>query len=232
MKCVIIEDEIPAQNLVKHYISKLPELELIGAFQSAIEANRFVQNNAVDLIFLDINLPDITGIQYIRTLNNPPRVIITTAYPEYAAESFELDTICDYLVKPFSFDRFLKAINKVKNGTVHPMETNATIAEGASIYVNIDKTLHKIQYRDILFLESDRNYITLATLNGKFTFIDSLKNWIEKLPTEDFVQVHKSYIVNYRQIQKIKGNLLYLREQSIPVGRTFKAQLKERLKLE
>ena len=231
MKCVIIEDEIPAQNLVKHYISKLPELELIGAFQSAIEANRFVQNNAVDLIFLDINLPDITGIQYIRTLNNPPRVIITTAYPEYAAESFELDTICDYLVKPFSFDRFLKAINKVKNGTVHPMETNATIAEGASIYVNIDKTLHKIQYRDILFLESDRNYITLATLNGKFTFIDSLKNWIEKLPTEDFIQVHKSYIVNYRQIQKIKGNLLYLREQSIPVGRTFKAQLKERIKL-
>ena len=232
MNCVIIEDEIPAQILVKRYISKLPELRLIAAFQSALEANSFLKNNAVDLIFLDINLPDITGIQYIRTLNNPPRIIMTTAYPEHAAESFELDTICDYLVKPFSFDRFLKAINKVKNGTVNPGEVSAAMEEEASIFVNIDKTLHKIQLRDILYLESDRNYITLATINGKFTFIDSLKSWIEKLPNEDFIQVHKSYIVNHRQIQKIIGNLLYIQEKCIPVGRTFKAQLRKKLNLQ
>jgi len=232
MNCVVIEDEIPAQKLVKHYISKIPELNLLAAFQSALEANHFLQNNTIDLVFLDINLPDITGIQYIRTLNNPPRIIMTTAYPEHAAESFELDTICDYLVKPFSFDRFLKAINRAKNGIVNPRETYSELDKEAAIFVNIDKTLHKIQFKDILFLESDRNYITLVTIKGKFTFVDSLKTWIKKLPDEDFIQVHKSYIVNYGQIDKIKGNLLYLRESCIPLGRTFRAQFRKRLKLE
>ena len=232
MNCVIIEDEIPAQKLVKHYISKIPELKLIAAFQSALEANRFLQNNAVDLIFLDINLPDISGIQYIRTLNNPPCIIMTTAYPEHAAESFELDTICDYLVKPFSFQRFLKAFNKAKNGQTRAMESSAIMEEEAYIFVNIDKTLHKILLRDILFLASDRNYITLVTLNGKFTFIDALKTWLEKLPEEDFIQVHRSYIINCNQIQKIKGNLVYINDKRIPVGRTFKPQFRKRIKLQ
>lgn len=231
MNCVIIEDEIPAQKLVKHYISKLPELTLIAAFQSALEANRFLQNNAVDLIFLDINLPDISGIEYIRTLNNPPGIIMTTAYPEHAAESFELETICDYLVKPFSFHRFLKAINKAKNGHGKTMDQYTTIEEEASIFVNIDKTLHKILLSDILFIASDRNYLTLVTFKGKFTFIDALKTWIEKLPDEDFIQVHRSYIINCKKIEKIKGNLVFLNGQGIPVGRTYKPQFRKRISL-
>ncbi|MBT8184706.1 MAG: LytTR family DNA-binding domain-containing protein [Eudoraea sp.] len=232
MNCILIEDEIPAQQLVKNYISKLPEIQLIAAFQSALEANSFLQRHTVDLIFLDINLPDINGLKYIRTLNNPPRIIMTTAYPEHAAESFELDSICDYLVKPFSFDRFLKAVNKAKNGWINPITSPNFPEDDASIFVNIDKTLHKIQLRDILYLESDRNYITIVTSNGKFTFLDSLKIWLAKLPNEDFLQVHKSYIINYRQIQKIKGNLLYLKDYRIPLGRTFRTQLRKRLNLE
>lgn len=230
MNCVIIEDEIPAQKLVKNYISKLPELQLVASFQSALEANNFIQNNDVDLIFLDINLPDITGIQFIRTLNNPPGIIMTTAYPEHAAESFELDTIRDYLVKPFSFDRFLKAVNKVKKNSENTPEVPLSIKETA-IFVNMDKTLHKVLLNDILFLESDRNYITLVTVNGKFTFIDALKAWINKLPEEDFIQVHKSFIVNCRQIHKVKGNLLYVKDMRIPIGRTYKTNLRKQLKL-
>lgn len=231
MKCIIIEDEIPAQKLVERYISKLPELRLIAAFQSALEANRFIKNNAVDLVFLDINLPDISGIQYIKTLSNPPRIIMTTAYPEHAAESFELDTICDYLVKPFSFERFLKAINKVKRDYGAQEEISASLIEEESIFINIDKTLHKVKLREILYIESDRNYITLQTNGGKFTLIDSLKNWIEKLPQEDFIQVHKSYIVNCKQIGKITGNVVFLEKDRIPVGRTFKTGLRKKLRL-
>ena len=232
MKCIIIEDEIPAQKIVKRYISKLPELRLLATFQSALEANNFLQHNVVDLIFLDINLPDITGIQYIRTLNNPPGIIMTTAYPEHAAASFELDTIRDYLVKPFSFDRFLKAVNKARRSVEKISELPAIPREEAAVFVNIDKTLHKISLKDILYIESDRNYITLNTINRKFTFIDALKIWNDKLPEDDFIQVHKSYIVNRRQIQKIKGNILYLGDNQIPIGRTFKTQFKKCLNLQ
>ena len=232
MNCVIIEDELPAQKLVERYISKLPELKLIASFQSALEANGFLQRSNVDLIFLDINLPDITGIQYIRTLSSPPKVIMTTAYPEYAVESFELETICDYLVKPFSFDRFLKAINKAKKNNPHPKRVSENLEEEAHIYVNIDKTLHKVFLNDVLYLESDRNYITLVSTKGKYTFIDALKIWVDKLPAEDFIQVHKSFIINHRKIEKIKGNRLHFQGISIPIGRTYKEQLRKRLELD
>ena len=114
MNCVIIEDEIPAQNLLKHYVSKTPNLELLATFKAAIEAYSFLKSNTVDIVFLDINLPDMSGIDFIKTVKNPPAIIMTTAYHEYAVESFELQTIVDYLVKPFAFDRFFKAVNKAK----------------------------------------------------------------------------------------------------------------------
>ncbi|MEX0289830.1 MAG: LytR/AlgR family response regulator transcription factor [Flavobacteriaceae bacterium] len=230
MKCIIIEDEIPAQKLVQRYISKLPELHLVASFQSALEANSFLKNKEIDLVFLDINLPDISGIQYIRTLTNPPGIIMTTAYPEHAAESFELDTIYDYLVKPFSFERFLKAINKVKRTNGYAKELDQE-EEESSIFVNIDKTLYKVALRNIIYIKSDRNYITLATTEGKYTFIDSLKNWLVKLPKTDFIQVHKSYIVSCAKIDKLVGNVLFLNEERIPIGRTYKTELRKSLRL-
>lgn len=232
MKCVLIEDELPAQRILKNYLSKLPELELLGSFQSALAANSFLQQNYVDVIFLDINLPDISGIQYVKTLRNPPKIIMTTAYHEHAVESFELDTICDYLVKPFSFERFLKAINKVKNTNIIN-QTSILKKENTSnsVFLNVDKTLHKIRFTDILYIESDKNYVTLVTKKTKLCYLDSLKNWVSKLPTADFIQVHKSYIVNYHQIEKISGNLLYINMQKIPIGRMYKTALLKRLNL-
>ncbi|MGB2684677.1 MAG: response regulator, partial [Olleya sp.] len=115
MTCIIIEDELPAQNLLKNYLSKIPELQLLATFQVAMDANNYFKTNIVDLVFLDVNLPDISGLDFIKTVKNPPAIIMTTAYPEYAVCSFELDTIVDYLVKPFGFDRFLKAVNKAED---------------------------------------------------------------------------------------------------------------------
>ena len=228
MKCVLIEDELPAQRILKNYLAKLPELELVASFQSALEANALLQQQHIDIIFLDINLPDISGMQYVKTLVNPPKIIMTTAYQEHAVASFELETICDYLVKPFSFERFLKAINKAKN-TSNTLKTEVSEKEEASVFLNIDKTLHKIKISDILYIESDKNYITLVTHKNKLCYLDSLKNWMLKLPKESFIQVHKSYLVNYHKIEKIAGNIVHINTQKIPIGRMYKSALIKRI---
>jgi DNA-binding LytR/AlgR family response regulator len=230
MTCIIIEDEIPAQKILQNFISKVPYLELTGTFKAAIEANTFLQHHTVDVVFLDVNLPDISGIDFIKTVSNPPAVIMTTAYPDYAVSSFELDTIVDYLVKPFSLDRFLKAINKlkIKNET----EVTPTQEETKkSIFINVDKTHHKIVLDDIVYVESDRNYITVITKTQKLSYIDSLKKWVEKLPAGQFVQVHKSYIINSKMVSKISGNELFIDDYKIPIGRTYKSNLLKQLKI-
>lgn len=233
MRCVIIEDEIPAQRILRNYIAKLPQLELVGSFQSALEANSVLLGESIDVVFLDINLPDISGIQYIKTLANPPAVIMTTAYHEHAVESFELDTIRDYLVKPFSFERFLKAINKTrKNVSIAGAPPEEDKGRAESIFLNIDKTLHKICIKDILYIESDKNYVTITSKTGKFSYLDSLKNWMLKLPQENFVQVHKSYIINHGEIDKIVGNRVFVGQQKIPIGRVYKTSLLKKLQLD
>lgn len=223
MTYIIIEDEIPAQNILKNFIEKLPEAELKGVFKAAIEANMFLKTQTVDVVFLDINLPDISGLDFIKTIKNPPAIIITTAYPDYAVSSFELDTIVDYLVKPFSFDRFIKAVNKAKDRLQILETTSKTNKE--TIFLNVDKTLHKIILSEIVYIESDRNYITVVTKNKKLSYIDSLKNWALKLPKNQFIQVHKSYIINSIFVDKISGNNVYVIANKIPIGRTYKQTL-------
>jgi len=229
MNCIIIEDEIPAQIILKNYIAKIPNLELVDTFKAAIEANSFLNSNTVDIVFLDINLPDISGIDFIKTIKNPPAIIMTTAYPDYAVSSFELETIVDYLVKPFSFDRFLRAINKVKARSIQDL--NALEDDADILFLNVDKTHHKIILNDILYLESDRNYVTIVTKTQKLSYIDSLKNWRSKLPINTFVQVHKSYIINSKYVDKITGNELYVQGNRIPIGRTYKQELLAQLKI-
>ena len=216
MNCIIIEDEIPAQNILKNFIGKVPNLNLIDTFKAAIEANSFLNSNTVDVIFLDINLPDISGLDFIKTIKNPPAIIMTTAYPDYAVSSFELDTIVDYLVKPFSFDRFLKAINKAKDRIETP-KSNTEEKASDTIFLNVDKTLHKLTLNEILYIESDRNYITVVTETQKLSYIDALKNWHSKLPENQFFQVHKSFIVNRKFVDKISGNILFIKENKIPI---------------
>lgn len=229
MTCIIVEDELPAQNLLKNYLSKIPDMQLLATFQSAIDANNYFKSNTVDLVFLDVNLPDISGLDFIKTVKNPPAIIMTTAYPEYAVSSFELDTIVDYLVKPFGFDRFLKAVNKAEDRLIKKDVVNQTVED--SIFLNVDKTLHKIILNDILFLESDRNYITIVTQTQKLSFIDSLKNWNQKLPDLEFLQIHKSYIINAKYVTKISGNEVYINTHRLPIGRTFKADLLKKLRI-
>lgn len=220
MKCLIIEDELPAQAILKKYLSKIPDTELLGTFQTATKANEFFKSNTADVVFLDINLPDISGLDFIKTIKNPPKIVMTTAYPDYAVRSFELDTIVDYLVKPFSFDRFLKAVSKVESQLIQPKTL-----EKEAIYLNIDKTIHKVYVADILYLESDRNYVHFITSAKKLTVIDSLKNWKDNLDSKKFVQVHKSYIVNLENIEKYTGTSVYLENNKIPIGRTYKNNL-------
>jgi len=229
MTCIIVEDELPAQNLLKNYLSKIPEMQLLATFQSAMDANNYFKSNTVDLVFLDVNLPDISGLDFIKTVKNAPAIIMTTAYPEYAVSSFELDTIVDYLVKPFGFDRFLKAVNKAEDRLIKKDVVNQTVED--SIFLNVDKTLHKIILNDILFLESDRNYITIVTQTQKLSFIDSLKNWNQKLPDLEFVQIHKSYIINAKYVTKISGNEVYINTHRLPIGRTYKANLLKKLRI-
>lgn len=229
MTCIIVEDELPAQNLLKNYLSKIPDMQLLATFQSAIDANNYFKSNTVDLVFLDVNLPDISGLDFIKTVKNPPAIIMTTAYPEYAVSSFELDTIVDYLVKPFGFDRFLKAVNKAEDRLIKKDVVNQTVED--SIFLNVDKTLHKIILNDILFLESDRNYITIVTQTQKLSFIDSLKNWNQKLPDLEFFQIHKSYIINAKYVTKISGNEVYINTHRLPIGRTYKADLLKKLRI-
>lgn len=230
MTCIIIEDEIPAQNIIKNFIGKMPNIELIGCFKAAIEANTFFKNNRADVVFLDINLPDISGIDFIKTIKNPPAIIITTAYPDYAVSSFELETIVDYLVKPFSFNRFLKAINKTEKYITQP-ELKTPKDDTESLFLNVDKTLHKIIINDILYLESERNYVTILTKTQKLSFLDSLKNWKEKLPDNQFIQIHKSFIINSKCVDKIAGNTIYIGENKLPIGRSFKQDLLIQLKI-
>lgn len=223
MKCVIIEDEIPAQSILKNFIAKIPSLELVKTFKAAIEANSFLNAESVDVVFLDINLPDMSGLDFIKTIKNPPAIIMTTAYSEYAVNSFELDTIVDYLVKPFSFERFLKAINKAKERKGVP--EIITEDNGETIFLNVDKTLHKIVLSDILYIESERNYITVVTEKQRLSYIDSLKSWNAKLPASQFIQVHKSFIINRKFVDKISGNTIFVNGNKIPIGRTFKQEL-------
>jgi len=227
MNCIIIEDEIPAQKILQNFIEKIPNLELIGTFNAAIAAHSFLRNNNADLVFLDINLPDISGLEFIKTIKNPPAIIITTAYPDYAVRSFELDTIVDYLVKPIRFERFFKAINKLKS----KKDENIKEEEQDSLFLNVDKTHHKIVLNDIFYVESDRNYITLITKNKALSFIDTLKNWVDKLSNNQFIQVHKSFIVNVNKVDKISGNILFIADKRIPIGRTYKQGLLTKLKI-
>lgn len=228
MNCIIIEDEIPAQKILQNFIGKIPNLQLQGTFNAAIEAYSFLSNNEVDLIFLDINLPDISGLDFIKTVKNPPLIIITTAYPEHAVSSFELETIVDYLVKPIRFERFFKAINKLKNKKEnHIVEEE----ENNAIFLNVDKTHHRIVLNDIFYVESDRNYISLITKNKTLSFIDTLKNWSDKLNNSQFIQVHKSFIVNINKVDKISGNTLFITDKKIPIGRTYKQELLKTLNI-
>jgi DNA-binding LytR/AlgR family response regulator len=232
IKCLIIDDERLAREYLKNYISKIPQLELLGEFNSPLKAINLIKSGAVDLLFLDIQMPDITGVDFLRTLSQAPDVIFTTAYQEYALEGFNLN-VTDYLLKPFSFERFLQAVNKVldKSGLVShsdnvpfPAPCQAAVAE-SYLTIRADRKLYKINFSDLNYIEGQKAYVTFHTVKGKITALASLKELEESLPDKEFLRIHKSYIVAIREIVSLEGNILEVGNVKLPVGKMYKQKV-------
>lgn len=232
LKCLIIEDELPAQRVLKNYIADVPYLELCGTFTSAMDALETIQSQDIDLLFLDINLPKISGLNFLRSLNNPPKVIITTAYTDYAHEGFELDVV-DYLLKPFSFERFIQSLSKLKTEAgekkASSSDANHRDYEHSYAFVKVDKTLHRVDFDDIKYIESDRDYVKIVKEGENLMLLQTLKHWENMLPGKNFARVHKSYIVNISRIDKIIGNQIKIGDTVIPIGRYYKEDFMDKI---
>lgn len=218
MNCIIIEDQPPAQRILKKYINDIGTLTLKGTFSNAIDATTFLKTESIDLIFLDIHLPKISGIDFLKMQQNPPSVILTTAFADYALESYEFSVV-DYLLKPFSFQRFVKAVSKVPVKTIE----NQTKTPRKDIFIKSGYELIKITIDDILFIKSDADYTEIIVGEKKYLSNESLRYWNETLDNQQFVRVHKSYIINTQKIKKIVGNQLFInKEIVVPIGRAYK----------
>jgi DNA-binding LytR/AlgR family response regulator len=227
IQCAIIEDEPLAQNILKKYIGDHPALELMAICNNAEEAQKILLRRDVELLFLDINLPKLSGISFLKTLPHQPLVIFTTAYPEYAVEGFELDAI-DYLLKPFSFERFLKAANKaVQQINKKGMAEQAT---PSFIFLKADKKVHKVNLDDILYIEAAGDYIKINTESGQYIVNDTLKSLQDELPLFQFIRVHKSYIISRNKIKFFEGNYVKVGNADIPIGNSYKEEISTRLK--
>lgn len=228
MNCIIVEDQPPAQRILKKYITDIGTLQLKAIFSDAIQAMEFLKTEPVDLIFLDIHLPKISGIDFLKTVPHPPQVILTTAFPDYALESYEFNVV-DYLLKPFSFQRFVKAVSKI---TPKQQATGVSGSEDLpsastdsprELFIKSGYEYIKISIPDIHYIQADADYTELHLADKKVLSSEPLRYWLELLPTDQFVQVHKSYIVNAACIEKVSGNQIYLENQNaIPIGRTYK----------
>ncbi len=229
--CIIIDDEPLARKGLKEYISDIDYLHLAGEVDSPLKASQLLGEGKVQLIFLDIQMPKITGLEFFRTLQHPPPVIFTTAYPQYALDGFELNAL-DYLVKPISFERFLKAASRAKEyyevREKNLMETAAQLNE-TFFFIKADTKLVKLFYDDILFVEALQNYVAVHTKTKKLVTYLTFKSIEEYLPADQFVKTHKSYIVSTTKIDNIDGNIVSIQDHQIPISRTSKDEVMEKL---
>lgn len=221
IKCFIIEDEPLAQNILRKYISQFPGLLLAGTYDTALAAQPYLLQEKPDVIFLDINLPTISGINFLKTLTNPPLIIFTTAYPDFAVEGYELNAV-DYLLKPFSLERFIKAMNKAVE-RLAPKETAK--GDEDSIFIKVDKKLYRLATDDINYLEAVDDYVKVITTEKQFLTNSTLKHIQEELPPSRFIRVHKSYIVCIGKIEYIEGNYIRIGGKDVPVGAVYKDDL-------
>lgn len=226
MKCIIVDDEPLAIEVIESHLSKLDDVEVIATCTNALNAFEILQKESVDLIFLDIQMPKLTGIDFLKTLQHPPKVIFTTAYRDYALESYELNAI-DYLLKPISFDRLLKAIGKVygQMTTITPDITSTIIENGDHIYVKADKKMVKIKLNEVLHIESLKDYVRIKTTNKTIITHQKISQLEEKLPKNDFLRVHRSYIIATQKVDSFSGAIIEIGEKEIPIGRNYKNQV-------
>ncbi len=225
MNCIIIEDQPPAQRILKKYIEDMGSLQLKATFTDALQAMEYLKTEPVDLIFLDIHLPKMSGIDLLRSIPQLPPVILTTAFPDYALESYEFDVV-DYLLKPFSFQRFVKAVSKVPTGSHHELKQEATVPPPAmrqELFIKSGYEHIRILVDDIIYIKSDADYSEIYLPHKKYLSAEPLRNWLEKLESHQFARVHKSYIINTAKIVKVMGNQLYMINEAIlPIGRAYK----------
>jgi two-component system, LytTR family, response regulator len=233
LKYIIIDDEPLAQRIIERYAEKIPTLDFMGKCNNAFDGIDMVMQMKPDLIFLDINMPNMSGMDFLRTLSNPPIIIITTAYREYALESYEFD-VTDYLKKPFSFERFHKAIQKAlnkidssKSGLVGTYDEHQTEDH---FFVKADKMLIKIAFDDVVYVEAYGDYIKIHRSNDMVLVLMSLKRIMEQLPSNQFIRVHKSFIIANSFIDKVEGNIIYLGDKEIPVGKSFRQEFFRKIK--
>ncbi|MDN5213040.1 response regulator transcription factor [Fulvivirgaceae bacterium BMA12] len=226
MKCVIIDDEPLAIRVLSQHIKKTKGLELVKSFENAFEALYYIQTKATDLIFLDIQMPGVNGLQFIKILKYPPKIIITSAYKEYALEALETGVI-DYLLKPIAYDRFLDAVSKAMQQ--EPAITNARVIEKESedSFVFVKEKAHyvKVAERDMLFLHGDRNYCVLQLVDRKIILTGNLAYYSSRLSREKFRRIHKSYLVLLSRIEKYNAESVWINNFEIPIGRTYKQSL-------
>jgi DNA-binding LytR/AlgR family response regulator len=232
IKCMAVDDEPPALQLLTSYIEKINSLQLVFHSSNALEAFNFIQHHEVDILFIDIQMPGLNGLEFIKALFHRPAVIMTTAYREHAAEGFDLDVL-DYLVKPFRFERFLKAVCKYTHtaSTLNALEAGANIKQEEDVYMyfNVNKELLKVFLKDILYIESIKDYIKIVTSQKTLVTYQRISYMEEKLPEEDFIRTHKSFIVNLRKITSFKSDRLKVGMESIPIGRFYKRNLVDKL---
>jgi DNA-binding LytR/AlgR family response regulator len=229
LSCIIIDDEPLARKGLREYIQDVDFLELVGEFDNPLKATQALTSQKVDLMFLDIHMPKITGIDFLRSLQHPPQVIFTTAYPQYAVDGFDLNVV-DYLVKPISFDRFLKAVMKAKDViSKKDIVPSSTSPAEDYVFIKADNKLVKIFYHDILYIEALQNYVTIHTSNKKYITYLTFKGMEESLPSDQFIRVHKSYLVSASKIESIEGNCIRIGQHEIPISRTVKEEVLEKL---
>jgi DNA-binding LytR/AlgR family response regulator len=224
-RCLIIDDEPLATKLIKAHLSRLDSFEVAGECRNALKAIDFLRKEKIDLMFLDINMPEITGLEFLKTIPNPPYVIITTAYREYAIEGYDLDVI-DFLLKPISFERFLKAINRYCDrtritGTNLPDNSTET-HEKKSIYIQDGKNIFKLLYDEVLYFEGYGEYVKVVTSDRTYLVRDSLTEFENKLASESFLRIHKSYIVNTQKVTGFSSIHVLLKDLELPIGRIYR----------
>jgi DNA-binding LytR/AlgR family response regulator len=230
--CLIVDDEELARTLLRNFIGRLPHLEVVGSCKNPLEAMQVLGEKPVDLMFLDIQMPELTGIEFLKTLPGKPLVVFTTAYPEYALEGYQLDVI-DYLLKPFSFERFVQAVHKatewikLKSGRATPEDQ----PEGKKDYVLVksEHKIHKLFLKDIRYIQSMREYVAYYTKDGRILSLYSLKKLEEELPPEQFIRIHKSYIVAIDRVTTLEGNRVHIGDEKLPVGASYREEVMRRI---
>jgi len=233
MRCIAVDDEPRALEIIDNFISKIDFLDLVGKFRSPVNAIDFLLQNEIDLIFLDINMPDITGTEFVKIMSQKPMIIFTTAYSEYAVESYELDAI-DYLLKPFEFDRFFKAVIKAKETfkLSSGVEKKHTILNpiGNKLQLKSGSETFQVQIDDIKYIEGLGNYVNVYLIEKKIATYISLKDFIEKLPKESFTRIHKSYIISINHIKSFENYQVKLDDKTIPIGKNYRKDFIELMK--